>query len=238
MEPIVVTGAFDGISSREMLFLYETSLRGIVHVDLWSDARVKATTGADPKYPLAERRYVVRALRYVSGVTSDSSPEGDALSVPQSDCATYPLLDAASAVTDTGRPKVMVTGCYDWFHSGHVRFFEEVSEHGDLYVVIGSDTNVELLKGEGHPMFKQDERLFMVQSIKYVTYATVSTGTGWMDAAPEVARIKPEKYAVNEDGDRPEKRQFCEEHGLEYVVLKRTPKEGLSARTSTHLRGF
>ena len=30
-----------------------------------------------------------------------------------------------------------MTGCYDWFHSGHVRFFEEVSELGDLYVVAG-----------------------------------------------------------------------------------------------------
>ncbi len=238
MDPIIVTGAFDGISAREMRFLYETSLRGTVHVDLWSDARVASETGAAPKYPLAERQYVLESLRYVSGVTMDSSVEGDALPVPQSDYSAYPLLDEASTVIQTGNPKVMVTGCYDWFHSGHVRFFEEVSEHGDLYVVIGSDANVELLKGEGHPMFKQDERLFMVQSIKYVTYATVSTGTGWMDAAPEVARIKPEKYAVNEDGDRPEKRQFCEEHGLEYVVLKRTPKEGLSARTSTHLRGF
>jgi len=26
-----------------------------------------------------------------------------------------------------GRKKVIVTGCYDWFHSGHIRFFEEVS---------------------------------------------------------------------------------------------------------------
>ena len=26
------------------------------------------------------------------------------------------------------RPSVIVTGCYDWLHSGHVRFFEEVSE--------------------------------------------------------------------------------------------------------------
>jgi len=238
MERITVTGVFDGMTSREMRFLHETSLQGVVNVDLWSDARVEAATGCAPKFPLAERKYMAEALRYVVGVTIDGSAECDALTVPESDCATYPLLDDASTVTQTGNSKVMVTGCYDWFHSGHVRFFEEVSQHGDLYVVLGSDANVELLKGEGHPMFKQEERLFMVQSMKYVTYATISTGTGWMDAAPEVERIKPEKYAVNEDGDRPEKRQFCDEHGLEYVVLNRTPKEGLTARNSTNLRGF
>ena len=59
-----------------------------------------------------------------------------------------------------------------------------------------------------------------------------------MDAAPEIARIRPDLYAVNEDGDKPEKRAFCEEHGLEYVVLKRAPAEGLPRRQSTDLRGF
>ena len=51
-----------------------------------------------------------------------------------------------------GRKKVVVTGCYDWFHSGHVRFCEEVSAYGDLYVIVGHDANIRLLKGEGHPL--------------------------------------------------------------------------------------
>jgi hypothetical protein len=78
----------------------------------------------------------------------------------------------------------------------------------------------------------------MVQAIRYVKQALVATGSGWMDAEPEIAQIHPDIYAVNEDGDKPEKRAFCLEHDLEYVVLKRTPKEGLPTRTSTHLRGF
>jgi hypothetical protein len=59
-----------------------------------------------------------------------------------------------------------------------------------------------------------------------------------MDAAPEIAAVKPDIYAVNEDGDRPDKRAFCAAHGLEYVVLKRIPREGLPRRESTLLRGF
>ncbi len=140
--------------------------------------------------------------------------------------------------TDNARKKVLVTGCFDWLHSGHVRFFEETSELGDLYVVVGHDQNIELLKGPGHPQFHQDERRYMVQAIRYVKQALISTGHGWMDAAPEITRIKPDMYAVNEDGDKPEKAAFCKEHGLEYVVLKRTPKAGLPRRASTDLRGF
>jgi len=78
----------------------------------------------------------------------------------------------------------------------------------------------------------------MVQSIRHVQQALVSTGNGWMDAEPEIARIQPDVYAVNEDGDKPEKRSFCQAHGLEYVVLERAPREGLRRRTSTDLRGF
>ena len=117
-------------------------------------------------------------------------------------------------------------------------FFEEVSALGDLYVVVGSDQNVRLLKGEGHPMFPQEERRYVVQSIRFVKQALISSGSGWMDAEPEIALIKPDIYVVNEDGDVPEKRNFCEERGIEYVVLKRTPKEGLPKRQSIDLRGF
>jgi cytidyltransferase-like protein len=138
----------------------------------------------------------------------------------------------------SSQKRVLVTGCYDWFHSGHVRFFEETAALGELYVVVGHDANVKLLKGEGHPMFSQEERRYMVQSVRFVTRALISSGHGWMDAEPEVALIKPDIYAVNEDGDVPEKRAFCETHGVEYAVLKRTPKEGLPLRQSTHLRGF
>jgi cytidyltransferase-like protein len=154
----------------------------------------------------------------------------------EGDLEGFPVFPVSLEQTDN--KKVLVTGCFDWFHSGHVRFFEEASELGDLYVVVGHDKNIELLKGAGHPQFKGDERRYMVQAIRYVKQGLVSSGKGWMDAEPEIARIKPDQYAVNEDGDKPEKREFCEQHGLEYVVLKRTPKEGLPKRESTQLRGF
>ena len=136
------------------------------------------------------------------------------------------------------KKKVLVTGCFDWLHSGHVRFFEETSQLGILYVVVGHDENVRLLKGEGHPLFGEEERRYMVGSIRFVKRALISSGRGWMDAEPEIEVIQPDIYAVNEDGDNPEKRAFCEQHGLEYVVLKRTPAQGLPRRESTHLRGF
>jgi cytidyltransferase-like protein len=136
------------------------------------------------------------------------------------------------------RKRVVVTGCYDWLHSGHVRFFEEVSSYGELYVIVGHDANIRLLKGEGHPLLSQEERRYMVGSIRYVTGALVSSGEGWLDADPEIRKLKPAMYAVNEDGDRGGKREYCARMGIDYLVLKRVPAPGLAQRSSTTLRGF
>jgi cytidyltransferase-like protein len=133
------------------------------------------------------------------------------------------------------RPKVLVSGCYDLLHAGHVRFFETAAQYGDLYVCIGSDANVESLKNH-RPTFTEDERLYIVESIRFVHHARVSTGSGWLDFEPDMAEIQPDYFVVNEDGADERKRALCEKYGVEFVVLKRTPKEGLPARSSTDVK--
>jgi cytidyltransferase-like protein len=147
-----------------------------------------------------------------------------------------PAIDSAVGVP--ARKKVVVTGCYDWLHSGHVRFFEEAAAYGDLYVIVGNDANVRNLKGDGHPLYPQELRRYMASSIRFVRQALVTSGWGWMDGEPEIEALRPDIYLVNEDGDKPEKREFCVNHNLEYVVLKRLPRPGLERRSSTDLRGF
>lgn len=157
--------------------------------------------------------------------------------IPENGQAVFPAVPF-NTLPSRSQKLVMVTGTFDWLHSGHVRFFEEVAGYGKLTVIVGHDANIRLLKGEGHPLFPQEERLYMVQSIRYVHQAMLSTGSGWLDAEPELESLRPDMYAVNEDGDKPEKRAYCEAHGIEYLVLNRRPKEGLSRRSSTDLRGF
>ena len=63
--------------------------------------------------------------------------------------------------------KVFVSGCYDLLHSGHVEFFRQAAEYGDLYVGIGSDATIQGYKHH-MPVYCEQERLFMVKSIRYV----------------------------------------------------------------------
>ncbi len=61
------------------------------------------------------------------------------------------------------RKKVFVSGCFDMLHSGHVAFFQEAAQHGDLYVGIGSDRTIKQLKGRP-TVNTENERLYMVQA--------------------------------------------------------------------------
>lgn len=131
--------------------------------------------------------------------------------------------------------KVFVSGCYDLLHSGHVEFFRQAAQYGDLYVGIGSDETI--LHYKNHKtLYNEKERLFMVKAIRYVKDAYINAGSGIMDFIPTVDFLKPDILVVNEDGASEEKRKFCEERGMEYVVLKRDPHEGLEAHSSTSLK--
>ncbi len=273
VKSFAVAGSFDNLHSSQVRFLEAAAAYGNVHVLLYADEAALAREGRSPRFPFAERRYLLEALRYVHRVWPVTTP-GDAGALPElpefapdgwivdeagdtpgrrASCdarglayhvvssahlPTFPSSPPLAVEAVPGRKRVIVTGCFDWLHSGHVRFFEEASELGELYVVVGHDANVRLLKGEGHPMQSEAERRYMVHAIRFVKQGLVSSGHGWMDAEPEIVRLRPDYYVVNEDGDKPEKREFCALHGLEYVVLKRVPKQGLTRRSSTDLRGY
>lgn len=131
--------------------------------------------------------------------------------------------------------KVFVSGCYDLLHSGHVEFFRQAAEYGDLYVGIGSDKTI--LNYKNHKtVYSEQERLFMVKSIKYVRDAYINSGDGILDFIPTLDIVKPDILVVNSDGGSDSKRRLCEERGIEYVVLERNPHEGLQARSSTELK--
>lgn len=266
---VVASGGFNDVTSRDIRFLEEAARLGELTVLLWPDLVLQKLTGRPPKFALAERRYFLGAVRYVSKVMEadpaldyDALPETLRVDVwadyqPTANSAREKYARERNIVYHNfsleslkgfpeappmrcrpERRKLVVTGCYDWLHSGHVRFFEEVNCYGDVYAIVGHDANIQLLKGEGHPLLPQMERRYMVGCIKYVKQALISSGDGWLDADPEIRKLKPDVYAVNEDGDVGGKRAYCAAHGIDYLVLKRSPAPGLPQRTSTDLRGF
>ena len=131
--------------------------------------------------------------------------------------------------------KVFVSGCFDMLHSGHVAFFEEAATYGDLYVGIGSDRTINELKGR-RTINGERERLYMIRSLRCVKDAWINQGSGLLDFESEIRELRPDIFFVNEDGYTPDKKRLCKELGIELVVSRRVPVNGLPPRSTTELR--
>jgi cytidyltransferase-like protein len=130
--------------------------------------------------------------------------------------------------------KVFVSGCFDMLHSGHIEFFSQAAQYGDVFVALGSDKTIFDLKGRT-PFNSEQERLFMVKSVSFVKDAFISSGSGILDFEADLRAMMPDYFIVNADGHIPEKRDLCHELGIEYIILERKPHSGLEARSTTEL---
>tara|TARA_R110000824_G_scaffold386729_1_gene581741 strand:- start:107 stop:532 length:426 start_codon:yes stop_codon:yes gene_type:complete len=64
---------------------------------------------------------------------------------------------------------VWTNGCFDILHRGHIELFKYAKTLGDLLLVgIDSDRKVKKDKGEHRPVNKEEDRKFMLESIKYI----------------------------------------------------------------------
>ena len=65
--------------------------------------------------------------------------------------------------------KVWTNGCFDILHKGHIELFRYAKSLGDELVVgIDTDAKVMLDKGKDRPINNLQDRMYMLQSIKYI----------------------------------------------------------------------
>ncbi len=128
--------------------------------------------------------------------------------------------------------KILVSGCYDLLHPGHIAFLKEAADYGQLHVRVGSDQNIQLLKGH-LPLFSEEERVYLLNNLKCVYEAKVASGSGMLDFADDMADLRPDLFLVNEDGHTEGKEALCQSLGVEYKVLSREPAYDFPARSST-----
>lgn len=91
-------------------------------------------------------------------------------------------LDDAYRIIDNRKAQgalvVFTNGCFDLLHPGHTRYLGEARKLGDILVVaINSDKSVQSLKGDGRPIFPQDERAEILAALECVDYVTIFDDT-------------------------------------------------------------
>jgi rfaE bifunctional protein nucleotidyltransferase chain/domain len=72
---------------------------------------------------------------------------------------------------------VVVGGCFDVLHKGHVIFLEEAKKLGDqLVVLLESDERVALSKGSGRPIHIQSDRAIVLNALRSVDVVVCLSG--------------------------------------------------------------
>lgn len=73
-----------------------------------------------------------------------------------------------------GQTIVLVGGCFDVLHPGHVIFLEKAKAVGDVLVVLlESDQKIRELKGVSRPVHTQKERAKVLSALRSVDYVVI-----------------------------------------------------------------
>ena len=64
---------------------------------------------------------------------------------------------------------IFINGCFDVIHRGHIELFKYAKSLGEyLIVAIDTDERVKQLKGSSRPFNNQNDRKFILESIRYI----------------------------------------------------------------------
>lgn len=122
--------------------------------------------------------------------------------------------------------KVLTVGVYDLLHKGHVELYRRAKGLGD-YLIVAVQDGDEILKykPQAKVMNSTEDRVYMVNSIRYVDEVVVYKGVDDIvkDIDFDVFVTGPDQI---HSGFQSAVR-WCEDHGKEHIVLGRT--EGVSS---------
>jgi len=72
------------------------------------------------------------------------------------------------------RKIIFTNGCFDILHIGHVKYLEQTKSFGDILILgLNSDESVCRLKGKNRPINSQDDRAYILASLKVIDYVVL-----------------------------------------------------------------
>lgn len=117
---------------------------------------------------------------------------------------------------------VLVGGCFDIIHFGHINFLKQAKALGDyLVVALESDENVKRMKGDARPIHTQAQRKEMLEALSFVDeVVALPPMHGDRDYYELVRKIKPAIIAAT-DGDTAmaKKTEQAKEVGAKLIVI-------------------
>jgi len=97
---------------------------------------------------------------------------------------------------------VLVGGCFDILHLGHIQFLNQARKYGDtLTVLLESDETIKRLKGPDRPFHTQEQRKAMLLALRSVdTVIAIPPFASDAEYFEAVKHIQPDIIAFTEGG--------------------------------------
>ncbi len=110
---------------------------------------------------------------------------------------------------------VLVTGCFDLFHYGHLKFLEASAACGDCLIVgVAEDDTVRRVKGENRPIYPLEHRIALLEACRHVDRVEVFSLESQLDL---VDQVSPDVCVEGADGNA-RLREILEELGVNTPV--------------------
>ena len=119
---------------------------------------------------------------------------------------------------------VVVGGCFDIVHLGHLIFLEKAKAKGDvLIVLLESDENIKKNKGPNRPINNQNDRAVFLTKLKMVDYVIkLPEMKSDEDYLKIIKEIKPKVIAVSEnDSNLEKKREQAKQIGAKVLIVSK-----------------
>ncbi|KKR02531.1 MAG: glycerol-3-phosphate cytidylyltransferase [Candidatus Yanofskybacteria bacterium GW2011_GWA1_39_13] len=128
--------------------------------------------------------------------------------------------------------KVLVGGCFDLIHAGHIHLLKHAKKVADtLIVAVLSDKYIRSYKGKQRPVFDEKHRLLIIKSMRYVDEAFICNEDPY--GLNILRKIDPDAIILRAEGFETKKRIIKKEFTkLKIIKLKRYKSDFVS---TTHI---
>lgn len=146
------------------------------------------------------------------------------------------FLKQLDSVKKGGKKIVLVGGCFDIFHIGHLKFLKTAKKNNDLLIVLlESDATVRRLKGEQRPINNQRERAGVLAALDLIdTVILLPELKTDQEYSTLIAKIRPAVIAVTEgDPILEKKRDQAEMIGAKFLIIPKAKTKSTSQLIKT-----
>jgi rfaE bifunctional protein nucleotidyltransferase chain/domain len=141
------------------------------------------------------------------------------------------LVAIVARARQQGKTVVWTNGRFEILHAGHIEFLLKAARLGGVFIAgVNSDASVRALRGPGHPLTPEDQRVAVLSVVECIDYVTVFSET---DCAHILRALKPDVYAKGlhhlHGGIHDEERQVVEENGGVIALIGGDPNKSTTA---------